>query len=261
LTLSPARPLRALLAGAVIAQLIALCLAFAAFAADISFPALTGRVVDEAGALSAPATARLTAELAAHEQRSGQQVVVAIVKSLQGQAIEDYGYQLGRFWGIGQKGKNTGAILLVAPSERKVRIEVGYGLEGDLTDAASAVIINQVILPRFRQGDIQGGVVLGAEAMLRTLGDDLPAPAAPMRQQRPQQGGRGSIGSIILTFVVFALFMWFARGRGGGGGGGMILPLMMAGSWSSRGRESGGGDSGFSGGGGSFGGGGASGSW
>jgi uncharacterized membrane protein YgcG len=100
------------------------------------------------------------------------------VKSLNGRSIEEYGVDLGRAWGIGQKGSNTGAILLVAPSERKVRIEVGYGLEGDLTDAASATIIDQAILPRFRQGDIPGGIVAGTEDILRILGDDVTAPAA-----------------------------------------------------------------------------------
>jgi uncharacterized protein len=248
--------------GLIFQFLALLLLAAAAFAADIQFPTLTGRVVDDAHILSPPAIARLTDELAAHEQRTGQQIVVATVKSLQGQTIEDYGYQLGRFWGIGQKGKNTGAILLVAPTERKVRIEVGYGLEGDLTDAADSTIIDQIILPRFRQGDMQGGVVAGAEAMLRLLGDDLQAEPHPRPARPRHEDGRGSIGSIVLTFVIFGLFMWFARGRGIGGA---ILPFMIASSWGSGGyRSNDGGSSsngGFSGGGGSFGGGGASGSW
>ncbi len=226
------------------------------------FPALTGRVVDEAGMLSPQAVGRLTAELAAHEKRTGQQVVVAVIKSLGGHAVEEYGYQLGRFWGIGQKGKNTGAILLVAPNDRKVRIEVGYGLEGDLTDAVSVTIINEVILPRFRKGDVEGGIVTGAEEILRALGDDIAAaPAIPVERQ--QTDDHGSIGSILFTFLIFGLFLWLARRRGGGFGSG-ILPFIIASSWSSRGGGSsfgGGGGGGFSGGGGSFGGGGASGSW
>lgn len=227
-----------------------------------AFPALTGRVVDQAGILPPPAVERLTAELAAHEQRTGQQVVVAVVKSLDGRPIEDYGYQLGRFWGIGQKDKNTGAILLVAPNDHKVRIEVGYGLEGELTDAVSSVIINQTILPSFRKGDMASGIVVGTEQMLLALGDNL-AVAAPRPQHHAQDQGHGSIGSILFTFLIFGLFMWFARRRGGGFGS-TILPLMIASSWSSRGGGSsfgGGGGGGFSGGGGSFGGGGASGSW
>jgi uncharacterized protein len=239
---------------------------FLAYAAD-NFPALTGRVVDEAGVLPPAAKGRLTAELAAHEQRTGQQVVVAVVKSLGGQPIEDYGVALGRAWGIGQKGGNTGAILLVSPADRRVRIEVGYGLEGELTDAISATIISQMIIPRFKQGDMAGGIVAGTEQILRTLGDNITAtPPPPVRVQQKQPEGHGSIGSIILTFLVFGIFMWMARRRGGMGGGGIgsaILPFMIFSSFGGRGGSSGGGDGGggFSGGGGSFGGGGASGSW
>jgi len=237
-----------------------------AFAADISFPSLTGRVVDEVGVLSGEADERLTNELAAHEQRTGQQIVVAVVKSLQGRPIEDYGYQLGRAWGIGQKGKNTGAILLVAPNEHKMRIEVGYGLEGDLTDAVSSAIINGIIKPRFQEGDLQGGIVLGAEQILRTLGDDLAPAQAPQQHHRKHQEEHASPFTVLLTLFIFALFFWFARRSRGGPGSG-ILPFLIASSWSSRGGGySGGGfggssGGGFSGGGGSFGGGGASGSW
>lgn len=238
--------------------LLAPCLSYAAD----NFPALTGRVVDEAGILQPAAKAWLTAELAAHEQRTGQQVVVAVVKSLGGQPIEDYGVALGRAWGIGQKGGNTGAILLVSPADRRVRIEVGYGLEGELTDAVSATIISQVIIPRFKQGDMAGGIVAGTEQILRTLGDNLAAAPPPVRVQQRQPEGHGSIGSIILTFAIFGLFMWLAR-RGGGGGSSFFLPMMILSSFGGRGGSSGGGDGGggFSGGGGSFGGGGASGSW
>jgi uncharacterized protein len=229
-----------------------------------NFPPLTGRVVDQAGVLSAEAQDRLTGELAAHEKRTGQQVVVAVVKSLDGQPIEDYGYQLGRAWGIGQKGKNTGAILLVAPTEHKVRIEVGYGLEGDLTDAIDSTIINGVITPRFRQGDMEGGIVEGAEQILRVLGDDPAAAPPPLAQHQHHQQGHGSPFSILFTFLIFGLFFWLSR-RSRGGMGSAVLPFLIASSWSSRGGSGfcggGGGGGGFSGGGGSFGGGGASGSW
>jgi uncharacterized protein len=249
------------LAALVIALLCLLAASPALRAADISFPPLTGRVVDDAGILSPSVVGRLTAELAGHEQRTGEQVVVATVKSLQGRPIEEYGYQLGRAWGIGQKGKDNGAILLVAPNERRVRIEVGYGLEGTLTDAVSSTIINESILPRFRKGDMQGGVVLGAEQILRALGDDLTAPVVPPQAEEENDRG-GTIGSVLFTFLIFGLFVWFAGRRGGVSSG--ILPFLIAGSWSSRGGGSGfggGGGGGFSGGGGSFGGGGASGSW
>lgn len=233
-------------------------------AADIAFPPLTGRVVDEAGLLSPRSIERLDGELAAHEQRTGEQVVVAIVKSLQGRPIEDYGYQLGRAWGIGQKGKDNGAILLVAPTERKVRIEVGYGLEGDLTDAVSAAIINRAVVPRFRQGDMEGGVVAGAEQILRVLGDDLPAAGTPSPKAR-QQRQEDSPAAFLVTILVIAVLAWIMR-RVRGGPGSALLPFFIADSWSSRSRGSfgggfGGGGGGFSGGGGSFGGGGSSGSW
>lgn len=220
----------------------------------IDFPPLTGRVVDQAGVLPSQAADRLTRELAAHEQRTGQQVVVATVRSLQGQSIEDYGYQLGRFWGIGQKGADNGAILVVAPAERRVRIEVGYGLEGELTDAVSSVIINQTILPRFRKGDLAGGIVAGTEQILRALGDDIGEPLPP-RSGQSETDSPGSVGSVLFTILIFFVFLWLMRRRGG-----FFLPFLIASSWGG-GRRGGSGSSGFSGGGGSFGGGGASGSW
>ena len=105
-----------------------------------------------------------------YEQATGEQVVVVTLKSLDGYPIEDFGYQLGRYWGIGQKGKNTGAMLIVVPSERKVRIEVGYGLEGKLTDAISRTIIEGDIVPNFRRGDYNAGVLAGTESILSVLG-------------------------------------------------------------------------------------------
>jgi uncharacterized protein len=228
-------------------------LAVGAFA-DIKFPPLTGRVVDQTHTLSPQAAAALTDKLAAFEQKTGDQIVVAIVDSLQGQEIEDYGYQLGRFWGIGQKGKDNGAILIVAPKERKVRIEVGYGLEGTLTDAQSNQIIYQTIIPYFKAGQMEQGIVAGTEAILSALGDQdaaVNAPAAivsmPVQNQVPQGAHFIAIACVILFVLLrFGLGFWFfpllgfgSRGSSFGGGGGI----------------------GFSGGGGSFGGGGASGSW
>src|SRR5690242_9717415 len=132
-----------LVARAVVAAalLIAVVVVLPASTAEPKFPSFTGYVVDDANLLSAPTRAKLTQTLGAFQRASGKQVVVATVKTLQGYPIEDYGYQLGRAWGVGQKGKDNGVILLVASDERKVRIEVGYGLEGDLTDAQSKLII------------------------------------------------------------------------------------------------------------------------
>ena len=126
--------------------------------AEINFPPLSGRVVDQAELLDATTEARLSQQLAAHEQATSEQVVVVTVSNLQGLPIEDFGYQLGRHWGIGQKGKDNGVLLLVARDERKVRIEVGYGLEGMLTDAQASLIIQQQLLAAFKRGAYAEGI-------------------------------------------------------------------------------------------------------
>ena len=135
-------------------------------AAAQSFPELTGRVVDQANILPAETEAQLTAELAALETQSNRQLVVATVTSLEGYDISDYGYRLGREWGIGQEGEDNGAILLVAPNERRVRIEVGYGLEASVKDEEAAQIIQDDILPHFRKGDFETGVAQGVDSLI-----------------------------------------------------------------------------------------------
>jgi len=154
----------------ILALIAALALATPAFAQ--TFPALTGRVVDAADILGAGTRTVLTRELAELEAKTTTQLVVVTIKSLQGHSIEDYGVRLGRAWQIGQKGKNNGALLIVAPTERKVRIEVGYGLEGELTDAVARLIIEERIVPNFRQNNMVGGVVSGTEAIVQVLGGD-----------------------------------------------------------------------------------------
>src|SRR5262245_50682917 len=118
-----------------------------------TFPALTGRVVDDAHILSPQTQSNLTQKLAALESKTSRQMVVVTLASLQGYEISDYGYQLGRAWGIGQAKMNNGLLFIVAPKERKTRIEVGYGLEPIVTDAFSSVVIQTQVLPRFRGGD------------------------------------------------------------------------------------------------------------
>src|SRR5712692_10870148 len=142
-----------------------LLLATPVLAGELTFPELTGRVVDGAGILTPSTVGALTELLAQHERATGEQVVVVTVKALEGHSIEEFGYQLGRHWGIGQKNKSNGALLIVAPSEHKVRIEVGYGLEEKLTDAASRIVIERDILPAFRRGDFNAGVVAGTASM------------------------------------------------------------------------------------------------
>ena len=236
-----------------------LALAAGARAAEPSYPLLSGRVVDEAGVLSASTKSGLAQMLAEFERSSGgSQVVVVTLKSLQGFSIEDFGYQLGRHWGIGQKEKNTGALLIVAPNERKVRIEVGYGLEGTLTDALSRTIIERDIIPAFKRGDLNGGVLAGTAAIIRVLGGDAKAVAAPPAAAKWDSALPLAPFAINLIFIVFLLALLFRHRRGfwgapyiGGGFGGF-------GGGGFSGGSSGGG---FSGGGGSFGGGGSSGSW
>ena len=138
------------------------------------FPTLSGRVVDQANIIPDAQRATLTEKLKVHEDKTSHQLVVVTLKTLDGYAIDDYGYQLGRHWGIGAKDKNNGSLLIIAPNERKVRIEVGYGLEGTLTDALASNIIQQIILPKFKQGDFAGGIDSGATAIIEVNeGSDL----------------------------------------------------------------------------------------
>src|ERR1700755_811397 len=134
-----------------------------------TFPALSGRVVDDAHILSDATKADLDQKLAGLEQKTSRQLVVVTLASLQGYEISDYGYQLGRAWGIGQAKLNNGILLIVAPKEHRVRIEVGYGLEPIVTDAFSSVVIQTQILPKFRSGDFNAGVVAGVDALIQQL--------------------------------------------------------------------------------------------
>jgi uncharacterized protein len=240
------------------------------------FPPLTGRVVDAAHVLSPEVQAALTAKLAALEQKTTRQLVVVTLPTLGGYEIEDYGNQLLRAWGIGQKATNNGAVFIVVPSEHKVRIEVGYGLEPVLTDALSSVILQRAVLPKFRAGDIQGGVVDGTDAIISQLGLDqstAEAKAAQAAQSaRAPRHHANPIGAIVpLIFIIF-IAISLSRGRGGGGGGGLawMLPMLFlggmrggggGGGWGGGGDGGGGGGGDFGGGGGSGGGGGASGDW
>lgn len=243
--------------------IVLLLVALAAPAAlALDFPRLTGRVVDNADLLDATQERRLVEQLESHEEATSNQLVVVTLPSLQGVEIEDYGYQLGRHWGIGQEGRDNGVLLIVAPNERKVRIEVGYGLEGDLPDAIASVIVQNDILPAFRRGDFPGGISAGVDAIILAI-----AGAYQPLEKRGRDGVQFA-GVLVLFGIVFAIMIvsYFtddydlgagtARRRrrgsraggfwGGGGGGGGF---------------GGGGGGGFGGGGGGFGGGGSSGSW
>jgi uncharacterized protein len=227
------------------------------------FPALSGRVVDGANILSSETKADLTQKLAALEQNTSRQLVVVTIPSLGGYEISDYGYQLGRAWGIGQAKLNNGILLIVAPTEHKTRIEVGYGLEPIITDAFSSVVIQTQMLPKFRQGDFNGGVEAGTDALIQQLSLETSeaekrAAAAARQQQGGQGEGGGGLAGFLITLVIFIVI---ARMFGGWG----LLPLLFMGGGRGGGGFGGGGGwsggGGFGGGGGSFGGGGSSGSW
>lgn len=241
--------------GLLLAAALAL-VSLSAPAAEPRFPALTGRVVDQAGLLSPSTESKLSALLEEHERRTSNQVVVATVPSLQGYDIADFAVRLGRAWSLGQRGRDNGIILLVAPRERAVRIEVGYGLEGALPDARAFAIINGEILPRFRAGDMEGGIVQGTLAILGSIeGTYTPKPRAARDRLDPE------IVPILMMVIVFVIISVFRSYGGGGRRRGAGFPIIVPGGFGSGAHRGGWGGGGFSGGGGSFGGGGASGRW
>jgi len=228
-------------------------------------PTLTGRVVDRAGMMSPGARQSLEQSLARFEAETGHQIVVHTTPSLEGLAIEDYSLRVAEAWKIGQKGLDNGVILTIAPTERELRIEPGYGLEGVLPDAICRRIIDDVIVPRLRSGDADGAITAGVRAIQSfATGEKLPLPQ--------HRGAPGGVNWLQLVWIVFILFvvlgrsplLWWlfgarALGAGRRGWGG---PSYGGSSWGGGGFGGGGfGGGGFSGGGGGFGGGGASGRW
>jgi uncharacterized protein len=239
--------------------LIALLLPIAV-QADPPVPPLTGRVVDLAHLLDQGASERITAELASFERQKGIQLVVVTLPDLQGYTIEDWGLALGRGWQLGQKGKDNGAILLVAPKDRALRIEVGYGLEGDLPDATADDIIRRVIIPYFRSGQMAEGIEAGVQAVITHLGGKVEGGSAVAPPESQSSGDGLPFAGVFFIVILFIFIMNLRRRRGVWGG---YYPYGGFGGGIGRGGGSSGGFSGggFSGGGGSFGGGGASGRW
>ncbi len=256
------------------ATIVALLL-FVATALAVDFPALTGRVVDNAGIIDTTTRSSLETRLADYEKKSSDQIVVATIPSLQGEVLEDYANRLFRTWGLGQASENNGVLLLVARDDRKIRIEVGYGLEGTLTDAFSKLIIENTLAPAFRAGDFSGGISAAVDDIIAVLegnGDELEARARRAAENEPFPWEVALFValwfSIAFAAIAFAVlpplfgrkigpnrYHWLGmdfdyRNSGGGGSSG-------GGSWSSSSSSGGG----FSGGGGSSGGGGASGGW
>lgn len=270
----------------------------ASFASALDVPALSGRVGDLAHVLPVSTVESISAQLAAHETKTGNQVAVLILPSLEGEPLEEFSHRVATAWKLGQKGTDNGVLLLVAIRERKVRIEVGYGLEGALTDARSAQIIRNDIVPRFRAGDLSGGVTAGVDAIVRTIegtyqvsGEAVP----PQENEGIEQivlavivgvvvglslmGVHRFLGPVAGTGISMVLAPWLAPALITGGITLLVLLFMSVvgtgtrggrsrgvqdGVWySSQGGGWGGGSfgGGFSGGGGDFGGGGASGNW
>ena len=218
------------------------------------FPKLTGRVVDQAGILSESVEGQLSAAFKRHETQTSNQVVVATINDLGSKTIAQYGYMLGRHWGIGQEGKNNGLILLISKHDRELRIEVGYGLEGLMTDALATSIVHHTIVPFFKRGDFDGGVIAGSNQILEVLsGKKVQLPRVSSR--KPEQNSLLMGLMIFIFLLVFWGLPTFLRIRYGYGGsyypGGSLGGVDAFDSFSG----------GFSGGGGGFGGGGGGGSW
>jgi uncharacterized protein len=223
-----------------------------------TFPALTGRVVDQADVLPVQVEAELSAKLEELEANTSRQLVIVTVASLQGYEIEDYGYQLGRTWGIGDARKDTGVLFIVAPNEQRVRIEVGYGLEPILTDALSNAILQQDVLPSFRSGETAAGIVGGADALIEHL--SLPADEATARARAAEKATGEAKPDSLSLFVIGLVVVWIVLGLAGAVTGRRtdiwFWPLFFL-----MGGGRGGSRDPFRGRGGSFGGGGASGRW
>ncbi|MEY2931639.1 MAG: hypothetical protein RL033_2388 [Pseudomonadota bacterium] len=232
-------------------------------------PSLTGRVQDEAALLSPEARERIDGMLFAYQQQTGHQLALLTVRSLEGDALEEFSMRVVEAWQLGDKQRDDGVLLLVSVAERKLRIEVGYGLEGELPDATSSRIIRDVITPAFRRGEPDVGIVAGLQAiMAATGGKDVPIPAELPRQRSRARGGEAPGGIVLAVLVGLAVMMFLGRGGRGGrsaawGAAPFLLGGRRGGGFGGGGFGGGGsrGGGGFGGGGGGFGGGGASGGW
>jgi len=257
--------------------LVALVALISPVIAEPTYPELTGRITDQAGLLTAADKADIESQLASLEQTSTDQLAVVTVKSLDGYSIEDYGIGLARKWGIGQKGKDNGILLIVAPNDRKVRIEVGRRLEPMMTDTMSTLIIENAILPKFRRGDFGGGIKDGVRDIKTVLLGDAEEVKQRAGGARNPQNDPTVMLHVIIWLLIVALIVWinYRNLRSVGAGqtmgpdgrrrmrrnGGIIVIPGGSGNWGGGWSGGGSGGGGWSGGGGDFGGGGASGDW
>jgi uncharacterized protein len=269
------------------------------FALALDVPPLTGRIVDTAHLLPPELAASLSQELAAHEQRTGNQVAILTLPTLQGEPVEDFSHRVATTWKLGQKGTDNGVLLLVAPQDRRIRIEVGYGLEGVLTDAVTSRIIRNEMVPHFRAGNYAEGIATGARAIIGTIEGTYTAPKdQPPAPRALTQQWSGFLPAVVVGAFVGAIFLALKKGFGLFAGGilafllalssgiviaviaavvSLVLALVLSvlfrgggglpgGGYVGRGWSGGGmgdfsGGGSFTGGGGDFGGGGASGRW
>jgi uncharacterized protein len=245
--------------------LLVLAVATPVAAAKTTYPEFSAPVVDAADVVPAVVEQRLDTSLAAYQQASGNQIGVAVVDTTGDRSIEDYTFDLfNKQWKLGDKEKDNGVLLVIAVKDRKLRIEVGSGLEGDLTDAQSGRIIQTQITPRLKDGDYGGAIEVGTNEIRRALGDTTvgapPVTAAPLKQPADDQGGSWWL------FVIAAIFLISAIGGGGRRRRrrwGLGTPIIWGGGFGGGGfGGGGGGGGGFGGGfGGGSSGGGASGGW
>jgi uncharacterized protein len=176
--------------------------------ADVAVPPLVGRVVDQTGTLSSGSVDTLNQTIRAFEARKGSQVAVLIVPTTDGEAIEQYSIRVAEAWKIGRKKIDDGVLLVIAKNDRKLRIEVGYGLEGALTDATSKRVIDEIITPRFRSGDFSGGISAGVDRILRIIeGEKLPAPVQSAPQQGMQPSWLMEHVDPLNPFIIFGIFV------------------------------------------------------
>jgi uncharacterized protein len=251
---------------------MALALFVGTRASALEVPKLEGRVNDYADVLPADAEQRIEQKLEAHEKVTGQQFAVLTLRSLEGDALEDFSIRTVEAWKLGSKEKDEGLLLLVVKDDRKVRIEVGHGLEGSITDAETSRIIRSVLVPAFKTGDYVVGIEGALDFLMRRETTGATAPPEPVK--RREKPALPSIFVVLLFLVPFLLPFFFGSGGGGafgrrrsrwgyyGGLGGFGTGSYGGGGFGRGGFGGGGGGGGvYSGGGGSFGGGGASGSW
>jgi len=267
---------RGLILGAIT---IALAFAISAGGYALDAPDMAGPVNDLAGVLDQSENAELTQYLQAVNNQTGVQVAVLTVPSLEGEDIESFSMRVAQKWKLGQADKDNGAILVVSIQDRSLRIEAGYGLEGELTDAKCGLIIRNVIVPLFKQGEYGAGIAEGAKNIVGIATGDASIVASGVREGKADSAnGSGGGFAGIIFIIFFIIIMSAARGRNrrhGGGLGGFLGPFIIGSLLGSSGRRHGsgwdnhsgggfggfGGGGGFSGGGGGFGGGGASGGW